>query len=136
MYCIMRIDHVAIAVNNVDQALKNYEKLIRVDKVHIESVANEKVKVAILELQDTRIELMEPTAQDSPINKFLNQNGEGLHHIAITADNIEEDILKACSNGLRMLGDVRKGSYDRKITFFHPKSMNGVLIEMCEAISH
>jgi len=116
--------------------LKNYEKLIRVDKVHIESVANEKVKVAILELQDTRIELMEPTAQDSPINKFLNQNGEGLHHIAITADNIEEDILKACSNGLRMLGDVRKGSYDRKITFFHPKSMNGVLIEMCEAISH
>jgi len=130
LYCIMRIDHVAIAVNNVDQALKNYEKLIRVDKVHIESVANEKVKVAILELQDTRIELMEPTAQDSPINKFLNQNGEGLHHIAITADNIEEDILKACSNGLRMLGDVRKGSYDRKITFFHPKSMNGVLIEM------
>jgi methylmalonyl-CoA/ethylmalonyl-CoA epimerase len=69
----MRIDHVAIAVNNVDQALKNYEKLIRVDKVHIENVANEKVKVAILDLQDTRIELMEPTAGDSPINKFLSQ---------------------------------------------------------------
>lgn len=132
----MRIDHVAIAVNNIDLALKNYEKLIRINKMHIENVAKEKVKVAILNLEDTRIELMEPTAQDSPINKFLNLNGEGLHHIAITADNIEEDILRACSNGLRMLGDVRKGSYDRKITFFHPKSMNGVLIEMCEAIAH
>lgn len=136
MYYIMRIDHVAIAVNNIDLALKNYEKLIRINKMHIENVAKEKVKVAILNLEDTRIELMEPTAQDSPINKFLNLNGEGLHHIAITADNIEEDILRACSNGLRMLGDVRKGSYDRKITFFHPKSMNGVLIEMCEAIAH
>lgn len=136
MYYIMRIDHVAIAVNNIDLALKNYEKLIRINKMHIENVAKEKVKVAILNLEDTRIELMEPTAQDSPINKFLNLNGEGLHHIAITADNIEEDVSRACSNGLRMLGDVRKGSYDRKITFFHPKSMNGVLIEMCEAIAH
>ena len=124
----MRIDHVAIAVNSIDLALQNYEKLIRIDKTHIENVAKEKVKVAILNLEDTRIELMEPTAQDSPINKFLDQNGEGLHHIAITADNIEEDVSRACSNGLRMLGDVRKGSYDRKITFFHPKSMNGVLI--------
>ena len=88
----MRIDHVAIAVNNIDLALKNYEKLIRINKMHIENVAKEKVKVAILNLEDTRIELMEPTAQDSPINKFLNLNGEGLHHIAITADNIEEDV--------------------------------------------
>ena len=136
MYYKMRIDHVAIAVNNIDLALKNYEKLIRINKMHIENVANEKVKVAILNLEDTRIELMEPTGQDSPINKFLNQNGEGLHHIAITADNIEEDVSRACSKGLRMLGDVRKGSYDRKITFFHPKSMNGVLVEMCEATAH
>jgi methylmalonyl-CoA/ethylmalonyl-CoA epimerase len=132
----MRIDHVAIAVNNVDQALKNYEKLIKINKVHIENVTNERVKVAILNLEDTRIELMEPTAQDSPINKFLLQNGEGLHHIAITADNIEEDVSKACENGVKMLGNIRKGSYDRKITFFHPKSMNGVLIEMCEAVNH
>ena len=129
----MRIDHVAIAVNKVDVALKSYEKLFRINKVHIENVPNEKVKVAILELEDTRIELMEPTAEDSPINKFLEKSGEGLHHIAITADNIEEDVSRACSNGLRMLGEIRKGSYDRRITFFHPKSMNGVLVEMCEA---
>lgn len=129
----MRIDHVAIAVNKVDVALKNYEKLFRINNVHIENVPNEKVKVAILELEDTRIELMEPTAEDSPINTFLEKSGEGLHHIAITADNIEEDVSRACSNGLRMLGEIRKGSYDRKITFFHPKSMNGVLVEMCEA---
>src|SRR5215475_9111756 len=129
----MRIDHVAIAVNNVDQALKNYEKLIKINKIDVENVTNERVKVAILNLEDTRIELMEPTAQESPISKFLNENGEGLHHIAITADNIEEDVSRACGNGVRMLGNIRKGSYDRKITFFHPKSMNGVLVEMCEA---
>jgi methylmalonyl-CoA/ethylmalonyl-CoA epimerase len=128
----MRIDHVAIAVNNIELALKNYEKLFRINQIHIEDVPNEKVKVAILNLEDTRIELMEPTAKDSPINKFLDRNGEGLHHLAITADNIQEDVSRACSNGIRMLGDVRKGSYNRRITFFHPKSMNGVLVEMCE----
>ena len=129
----MRVDHVAIAVNNVVEALKNYEKILKIDKVDIEDVPTERVKVAILKLQDTRIELMEPTADDSPIKKFLTDRGEGIHHIAITADDIENDVERAIANGTRMIGNIRTGSYGRKITFIHPKSMNGVLTEFCQA---
>jgi methylmalonyl-CoA/ethylmalonyl-CoA epimerase len=129
----MRVDHVAIAVNNVSEALKNYEKILKIDKVDIEDVPTERVKVAILRLEDTRIELMEPTADDSPIRKFLTDRGEGIHHIAITADDIDNDVERAIGNGTRMIGDIRTGSYGRKITFIHPKSMNGVLTEFCQA---
>ena len=130
----MRIDHIAIAVNSVQEALMNFEKILRIDKVDIEEVHTEKVKVAILRLEDTRIELMEPTADDSPIKKFLVDRGEGIHHIAITADNIEDDVKRAAANGIRMIGNLRTGSYGRKITFIHPKSLNGVLTELCEAV--
>jgi methylmalonyl-CoA/ethylmalonyl-CoA epimerase len=129
----MRVDHVAIAVNNVSEALKNYEKILKIDKIDIEEVSSERVKVAILRLEDTRIELMEPTADDSPIKKFLLDRGEGIHHIAITADNIDNDVERAIANGTRMIGNIRTGSYGRKITFIHPKSMNGVLTEFCQA---
>ncbi len=129
----MRVDHVAIAVNNVNEALKNYEKILRIDKIDIEEVPTERVKVAILTLQDTRIELMEPTADDSPIKKFLTDRGEGIHHIAITADEIDSDVERAIAKGTRMIGNIRTGSYGRKITFIHPKSMNGVLTEFCQA---
>ena len=129
----MRVDHVAIAVNSIAEALKNYEKILKIDKVDIEDVPTERVKVAILKLQDTRIELMEPTADDSPIKKFLTDRGEGIHHIAVTADDIENDVERAIANGTRMIGNIRTGSYGRKITFIHPKSMNGVLTEFCQA---
>lgn len=129
----MRVDHVAIAVNSISEALKNYEKILRIDKIDIEEVPTERVKVAILKLEDTRIELMEPTADDSPIKKFLTDRGEGIHHVAITADDIHNDIERAIASGTRMIGNIRTGSYGRKITFIHPKSMNGVLTEFCQA---
>ena len=129
----MRVDHVAIAVNNVDEAIKNYEKILKIDKIDIEKVPTERVKVAILRLEDTRIELIEPTADDSPIKKFLTDRGEGIHHIAITADEIEKDVSRAMDNGMKFLGNMRTGSYGRKITFIHPKSLNGVLVEFCQA---
>lgn len=129
----MRVDHIAIAVKSVEEALKNYQKILNVDHLEIEEVPNEKVKVAMLMLQDTRIELMEPTAADSPISKFLEDRGEGIHHIAITADDIEKDVARATASGMRMLGGLRTGSYGRRITFIHPKSLNGVLTEFCEA---
>jgi methylmalonyl-CoA/ethylmalonyl-CoA epimerase len=129
----LRVDHVAIAVNSVSEALKNYEKILKIDKIDIEEVPTERVKVAILKLEDTRIELMEPTAEDSPIKKFLTERGEGIHHIAITADDIESDVERAIASGTRMIGNIRTGSYGRKITFIHPKSMNGVLTEFCQA---
>lgn len=132
----MRVDHIAIAVNNVDEALKNYQKILKVDRLDIEVVPIEKVRVAMLELEDTRVELMEPTADDSPIKKFLEERGEGIHHIAITADDIEKDISRASANGMRILGQLRSGSYGRKVTFIHPKSLNGVLTEFCEAVEN
>ena len=129
----MRVDHIAIAVNNLDEAVTNYQRVLKVDRLEVEIVHNEKVRVAMLELADTRLELMEPTAEDSPIKKFLVDRGEGIHHIAITADDIERDISRATANGMKILGGLRLGSYGRRITFIHPKSMNGVLMEFCEA---
>ena len=129
----MRIDHVAIAVNNLDEAVKNYQKVLNADKVEVEVVENEKVRVAMINLEDSRIELMEPTEESSTISKYLKDHGEGIHHIAITADNIEQDLSRASTKGMKILGQIRKGSYGRKITFIHPKSLNGVLVELCEA---
>lgn len=129
----MRVDHIAIAVNNIEEALKNYQNILKIEKIDIEDVPNEKVRVAMLKLEDSRIELMEPMANDSPISKFLMEKGEGIHHIAITADNIEEDVAHAKKNGMRFLGEIRSGSYGRKITFIHPKSLNGVLTEFCQS---
>jgi methylmalonyl-CoA/ethylmalonyl-CoA epimerase len=129
----MRVDHIAIAVNNVKEALKNYQNILNIEKIDIEEVPNEKVRVVMLKLEDSRIELMEPMTDDSPISKFLKDKGEGIHHIAITADNIEDDIDRAKKNGIRFLGEIRSGSYGRKITFIHPKSLNGVLTELCQA---
>jgi len=131
----MRVDHIAIAVNNVESALTNYQNILKIDKIEMEEVPTEKVRVAMLMLEDTRIELLEPMSEDSPISKFLTQRGEGIHHIAITADNIEEDVARAVKNGMKFLGDLRTGSYGRKITFIHPKSLNGVLTEFCQAPS-
>ncbi|HZA61502.1 MAG TPA: methylmalonyl-CoA epimerase [Nitrososphaeraceae archaeon] len=129
----MRIDHIAIAVKSVDEAVKDYQSVLNIDQLEFEVVPNEKVKVAMLELEDTRIELMEPTSADSPIKKFLDERGEGIHHIAITADDIEKDVAKASEKGMKMLGGLRSGSYGRRITFIHPKSLHGVLTELCEA---
>jgi methylmalonyl-CoA/ethylmalonyl-CoA epimerase len=129
----MRIDHIAIAVKSVNEALKDYQSVLNIDRLELEVVPNEKVKVAMLELEDTRIELMEPTSADSPIKKFLDERGEGIHHIAITADDIEKDVAKASAKGMKMLGGLRSGSYGRRIIFIHPKSLHGVLTELCEA---
>ena len=129
----MRVDHIAIDVKNDENALENYKKILKIDKIETEMVPNEKVKVVMMNLQDTRIELLEPTDDDSPISKFLRERGEGIHHIAITADEIETDVNRAKDSGMRFLGELRTGSYGRKITFIHPKSLNGVLVEFCQA---
>jgi methylmalonyl-CoA/ethylmalonyl-CoA epimerase len=131
----MRIDHIAIAVHNLEEAVVNYRKVLKADDLYIESVHSEKVRVAMIQLSDTRIELMEPTADDSPVKKFLVDRGEGIHHIAITADDIEKDVARATEHGVGILGGLRPGSYGRRITFIHPKSMNGVLMELCAAPS-
>ena len=129
----MRVDHIAIAVNNADHALENYKGILNIDNIETEEVPNEMVKVVMLNLKDTRIELLEPISDNSPISKFLKERGEGIHHIAITADDIEKDVQRAMDNGMKFLGGLRTGSYGRKITFIHPKSLNGVLVEFCQS---
>ena len=129
----MRIDHIAIAVKELEPALENFKNVLNISHVDLEDVPTEKVKVAILKLEDTKIELLQPLDDSSPISKFLTEKGEGIHHLAITADDIEKDVERASSNGAKILGGIRSGSYGRKITFIHPKSVNGVLMEICQA---
>src|SRR5829696_2594294 len=114
----MRIDHVAIAVNNLDEAVKNYQKVLNADKVEVEVVENEKVRVAMINLEDSRIELMEPTEESSTISKYLKDHGEGIHHIAITADNIEQDLSRASAKGMKILGQIGKGHTGERLHLF------------------
>jgi len=127
----MKIDHVAIAVNNVDEAAKEYQKAFGIKDVEFETIETEGVRVAILHLKDSRIELMEPTRDDSPIKKFLSSKGEGLHHIALETDSIEGEVTRMKGCGVKFLGEIRPGSRGTKVTFIHPKSLHGVLAELC-----
>ncbi|MEO9309920.1 MAG: methylmalonyl-CoA epimerase [Nitrososphaera sp.] len=127
----MKIDHIAIAVNNVEEAAKQYQQVLGVDKVIFETVESEGVKLAILKLENGRIELMEPTRDDSPIKKFLEKKGEGLHHMALATNDIEKEYQRMEGCGIQFLGKIRNGSEGTKITFIHPKSLHGVLAELC-----
>lgn len=132
----MKIDHIAIAVNDVESAAKQYQQALGVDKIIFETVESEGVKLAILKLENGRIELMEPTRDDSPIRKFLEKKGEGLHHMALATDNIEQEYQRMEGCGIQFLGKIRDGSEGTKITFIHPKSLSGVLAELCSHPTH
>ena len=127
----MKIDHVAIAVNDVEESAKVYQKALGVSSVEFETVETEGVKVAIIHLENGRIELMQPTNDASPIKKFLDKKGPGLHHIALETDNIEGEVSRMEGCGIQFLGKIRPGSAGSKVTFIHPKSLSGVLAELC-----
>ena len=127
----MKIDHIAIAVNDVEESAKVYQQALGVDSVEFETVDSEGVKIAIIELENGRIELMQPTNDSSPIKKFLDKKGQGLHHMALETDNIEGEVERMEGCGIQFLGKIRPGSAGTKVTFIHPKSLNGVLTELC-----
>ena len=127
----MKIDHIAIAVNDVEVSAKIYQKALGIDDVEFETVESEGVKVAILPMENGRIELIQPTNDESPIKKFLDKKGQGLHHMALETDNIESDVERMEGCGVQFLGKVRPGSAGTKVTFIHPKSLDGVLAELC-----
>ena len=127
----MKIDHIAIAVNDLEEAAKNYKEALGVNSVEFETVESEGVKLAILHLENGRIELMQPTNDQSPIKKFLDKKGPGLHHVALQTDNIEGEVERMEGCGIQFLGKIRPGSEGTKVTFIHPKSLNGVLAELC-----
>jgi len=127
----MKIDHIAIAVNDVEESAKIYQQALGVDNIEFETVESEGVKVAILHLENARVELMQPTNDSSPIKKFLDKKGQGLHHLALDTDNIEGEVERMEGCGIQFLGDIRPGSAGTKVTFIHPKSLHGVLTELC-----
>ena len=127
----MKIDHIAIAVNDVEESAKVYQQALGVDSVEFETVDSEGVKVAIIHLENGRIELMQPTNDSSPIKKFLDKKGPGLHHMALDTGDIEGEVKRMEGCGIQFLGDIRPGSAGTKVTFIHPKSLNGVLAELC-----
>ena len=127
----MKLDHIAIAVNDVEESAKIYQQALGVDNVEFETVESEGVKVAILHLENARVELIQPTNDSSPIKKFLDKKGQGLHHMALDTDNIEGEVERMEGCGIQFLGKIRPGSAGTKVTFIHPKSLQGVLAELC-----
>ncbi len=127
----MKVDHIAIAVDNVEKSAKTYQDAFNIKDVEFETVESEGVKIAILHLENTNIELMEPTNDSSPIKKFLEKRGSGLHHIALETKNIEGEVTRMEGCGIQFLGKIRDGSAGTKVTFIHPKSLSGVLTELC-----
>jgi len=127
----LKIDHIAIAVNDVEESAKVYQQALGIDEIEFETVESEGVKVAIIPMENGRIELMQPTNDSSPIKKFLDKKGPGLHHMALDTDNIEGEVERMEGCGVQFLGKIRPGSAGTKVTFIHPKSLNGVLAELC-----
>ena len=128
-----KVDHIGIAVSNLDESIKFYHDVLGIELQGTEEVADQKVKVAFMPRGDTEIELLESTAPDGPIAKFIEAKGQGIQHIAYRVDNIEQAIADMKEKGIRMIDETpRYGAGNAKIAFLHPKSTNGVLIELCE----
>jgi len=127
----LKIDHIAIAVNDVEESAKVSQQALGVDEIEFETVESEGVKVAIIALENGRIELMQPTNDSSPIKKFLDKKGPGLHHMALDTSDIEGEVERMEGCGIQFLGKIRPGSAGTKVTFIHPKSLSGVLAELC-----
>ena len=129
---INKIDHIGVAVRNLDEAIELYKKL-GFEVKEIEEVPDQKVKVAMLPVGESRIELLEATSEDSPIAKFIERRGEGVHHIAINVSDIEKALQNAKENGLQLIDEKpRIGAGGKKVAFIHPKSTKGVLLELVE----
>ena len=127
-----RIEHIGIAVKSIEQARKFYEEVLGLKCYAIEEVHDQKVKTAFFKVGETKIELLEPTSADSPVAKFIEKRGEGLHHVAFAVNNTAEALSEAEEKGIRLIDkEPRKGAESLLIGFLHPKSTNGVLFEFC-----
>ena len=130
---IRRLDHVAVAVRSISERLVFYRDLLGLPLVGIEEVPGEKVKVALLGQDAGRLELLEPTSEDSPVEKFLRERGEGIHHLCFLVDSLEATCASLKRSGCRLVGGIRAGSGGTRIAFLHPRDTGGVLIELREA---
>ncbi len=130
---IKGIDHVGIAVKSIDEAKKFWVDTLGLTLSHIEEVPEQKVRVAILKTGGTTIELLEPTSPDSPVQRFIEKRGEGLHHLTLQTDHLAERLKELKGAGIGLIDEQpRTGAGRVKIAFLHPKSAHGVLVELCE----
>jgi methylmalonyl-CoA/ethylmalonyl-CoA epimerase len=127
------IEHIGIAVADLQVAIDFYEKVLGLNCYKIEEVADQKVRTAFLMIGATKIELLQSTDPEGPIGKFIEKRGEGIHHIAFAVEGIEDHLAHAASMGVKLIdASPRKGAEGLDIAFLHPKSASGVLIEFCE----
>jgi len=130
---VKKIDHIGIAVKSIEESLKLYEETLGMELAGTEVVEEQKVRTAFLPIGDTEIELLESTDPEGPIGRYIEKRGEGVQHIAYRVENVEEAIKEMMDKGIRMIDEKpRYGAGGAKIAFCHPKSTNGVLIELCE----
>ncbi|MBT1072133.1 methylmalonyl-CoA epimerase [Pelotalea chapellei] len=130
---LTKINHIGIAVRSLDESLPFYRDNLGMTFAGIEEVAEQMVKVAMLQVGESKIELLEPTTLESPIAKFLEKNGPGIHHLAYEVEDIEAAIAKLVDEGSRMIDQKpRSGAHGTSIAFIHPKSSNGILTELCQ----
>lgn len=129
---IKQIDHLGIAVRNLDESVKYYQTALGLECHGREEVASQKVRTVFFDAGGVHLELLEPTSDDSPIAKFLEKNGEGIHHIAFAVDDITGQLNQAKGAGVRAIHEVPfEGAGDKLVAFLHPKSTHGVLTEFC-----
>ncbi|MCL1991615.1 MAG: methylmalonyl-CoA epimerase [Spirochaetes bacterium] len=130
---VLKLDHIGVAVSNMEESLKLYTELLGLELHGTEVVEEQKVKVAFLPVGDTEIELLESTSPDGPVAKFIESRGQGVQHLAFNVENIEEALAKMKEQGVRLIDEVpRYGAGGAKIAFLHPKATGGVLIELCQ----
>ncbi len=131
---LVRIDHVAIAVRSIDAALATFSQLLGTQalRITIEELPQHHVRVAFLSLGETRIEFLEPLSAQSPVAKFLEKRGEGLHHLAFISTNLEQDLHAAQQQGFQALSAPMRGAEQALVSFLHPKDFHGVLVELLE----
>ncbi|MDR2511959.1 MAG: methylmalonyl-CoA epimerase [Bacteroidales bacterium] len=129
---IKKIEHIGIAVANLEEAIKYYENVLGLKNYAIEEVADQKVKTAFFMVGETKIELLEATSTDSTIAKFIENKGQGVHHIAFAVENTNDALKEVETKGVRLIDEhSRKGAEGLSIGFLHPKSTFGVLTELC-----
>ncbi|MDR3354452.1 MAG: methylmalonyl-CoA epimerase [Synergistaceae bacterium] len=127
------IDHIGIAVNSIEESLKFWEGTLGVKCAGVETVEDQKVKTAFLPIKESELELLEATSPESPVAKFIEKKGEGIHHVAIRVDNLEEALSELKKKGVKLIDETpRKGAGGAMIAFLHPKATGGILLELSQ----
>jgi lactoylglutathione lyase/methylmalonyl-CoA/ethylmalonyl-CoA epimerase len=130
---IKKIDHIGVAVKDIDEAVRFYNENLGLEIEGTEEIKEQRVKVAFIPLGESRIELLQSTDPTGPIAKFIEKRGEGIHHIALEVEGIEETLQKLKKNAVQLIDEKsRIGAHGMKIAFLHPRSAKGVLLELCE----